>query len=67
MNQCNRCKLKYIGETKRKLKERFNDHRRTIDYEGKNQNPTSVTEQLRLLLYNPEQHQFAQKKTRHKN
>ena len=29
-------------------------------------NPTCVTEQLRLLLYKPEQHQFA-KKTRHKN
>ena len=26
-----------------------------------------ITEQLRLLLYNPEKHQFAKKKMRHKN
>ena len=29
--QCNRCNLQYIGETKRRLKDRFNEHRRTID------------------------------------
>ena len=29
--QCNRCDLQYIGETKRRLKDRFNEHRRTID------------------------------------
>ena len=28
---------------------------------------TCVTEQLRLLLYNPEQHQFTKKKTQHTN
>ena len=30
MIQCNRCNLQYIGETKRRLKDRFNEHRRTI-------------------------------------
>ena len=29
--QCNRCNLRYIGETKRRLKDRFNEHRRAID------------------------------------
>jgi len=27
MIQCNRCNLQYIGETKRRLKDRFNEHR----------------------------------------
>ena len=31
MIQCNRCNLQYIGETKRRLKDRFNEHRRAID------------------------------------
>ena len=32
MIQCNRCNLiQFIGETKRRLKDRFNEHRRTID------------------------------------
>ncbi|EDO36531.1 predicted protein [Nematostella vectensis] len=35
MIQCNRCNLQYIGETKRKLKERFNDHRRTVDSQSR--------------------------------
>ena len=34
MIQCNRCNLQYIGETKRRLKDRFNEHRRTIDPAG---------------------------------
>ena len=29
MIQCNRCNLQCIGETKRRLKDRFNEHRRT--------------------------------------
>ena len=29
--QCNRCNLQYIGETKRRLKDRFNEHRRAVD------------------------------------
>ena len=31
MIQCNRRNLQYIGETKRRLKDRFNEYRRTID------------------------------------
>ena len=27
MVQCTKCNLQYIGETKRRLKERFNEHR----------------------------------------
>ena len=35
MIQCQLCNLRYIGETKRRLKDRFNEHRRPI------LNPTS--------------------------
>ena len=28
--KCNRCNLQYIGETKRRLKDRLNEHHRTI-------------------------------------
>ena len=31
MVQCNRCHKQYIGETKRRLKDRFNEHRRPVD------------------------------------
>ena len=31
MVQCNRCNLQYIGETKRQLKDRFNEYRRAVD------------------------------------
>ena len=31
MFQCNRCNLQYVGETKRPLKDRFNEHRREVD------------------------------------
>ena len=31
MVQCNRCNLQYIGETKRRLKDRYNEHRRAVD------------------------------------
>ena len=30
MIQCQLCSLQYIGETKRRLKDRFNEHRRPI-------------------------------------
>ena len=30
MIQCTKCNLQYIGETKRRLKDRFNEHRRPI-------------------------------------
>ena len=44
MIQCNRCNLQYIGETKRRLKDRLNEHRRTIDNPNTKSKPTSVAE-----------------------
>ena len=40
MLQSNRCNLQYIGETKRRLKDRFNKHRRTIDNPNNKSKPT---------------------------
>ena len=31
MIQCSRCKVQYIGETKRQLSDRFGEHRRAIE------------------------------------
>ena len=42
--QCNRCNLQYIGETKQRLKERFNEHRRTIDNPNTKSKPTTAAE-----------------------
>ena len=44
MIQCNRCNLHYIGETKRRLKDRFNEHRRTIDNPNNKSKPTTAAE-----------------------
>ena len=44
MIQCNRCNLQYIGETKRRLKDRFNEHRRTIDNTNTKSKPTTAAE-----------------------
>jgi len=41
MIQCNRCNLQYIGETKRRLKDWFNEHRRTPNNKSK---PTTAAE-----------------------
>ena len=43
MIQCNRCHLQYIGETKRRLKDRFNEHRGTIDNPDTKSKPTTCT------------------------
>ena len=37
-------KLQYIGETKRRLKDRFNEHRRTIDNPNTKSKPTTAAE-----------------------
>ena len=37
--QCNCCNFQYIGETKRRLKDRFNEHRHSVD-----KKPTTVSE-----------------------
>ena len=47
MVQCNRCHLQYIGETKRRLKDRFNEHRRTVDKTNTKSTPTTVAEHFR--------------------
>ena len=43
MIQCTKCHLQYIGETKRRLKDRFNEHRRPI-INPSSYNPTAVSE-----------------------
>ena len=44
MVQCNCCNLQYIGETKRRLKDRFNEHRRAVDKTNIKSKPTTVSE-----------------------
>ena len=44
MIQCNRCHLQYIGEIKRRLKDRVNEHRRTLDNANTKSKPTTVAE-----------------------
>ena len=44
MIHCNRCNLQYIGETKRRLKDRFNEHCRTIDNPNTKSKPTTAAE-----------------------
>ena len=44
MIQCNRCNLQYIAETKRRLKDRFNEHRRKIDNPNNKSKPTTAAE-----------------------
>ena len=44
MIQCNRCNLQYIGETKRRLKDRFNEHCRIIDNPNTKSKPTTAAE-----------------------
>ena len=50
MIQCNLCNLQYIGETKRRLKDRFNEHRRTVDNSNNTYRPTTVSKHF---LSNP--------------
>ena len=42
MIQCKRCNLQYIGKTKRRLKDRFNEHRRTVDNSQSKSEPTGA-------------------------
>ena len=44
MVQCNRCHKQYIGETKRRLKDRFNENRRPVDKQTNSSKPTTVPE-----------------------
>ena len=44
MAQCDRCNLQCIGETKRRLKDRFDEHRRAVDKNNIKSKPTTVSE-----------------------
>ena len=44
MIQCNHCSKQCIGETKRRLKDRFNKHRRPVDNPSNISKPTTVSE-----------------------
>ena len=44
MIRCNYCHKQYIGETKRRLKDRFNEHRRPVDKQTNSSKPTTVSE-----------------------
>ena len=44
MVHCNRCHRQYIGETKRRLKDRFNEHRRPVDKQTNSCKPITVSE-----------------------
>ena len=44
MVQCNRWNLQYVGETKRRLKGRFNEHRRPVDKTNIKSKTTTVSE-----------------------
>ena len=44
MIQCRLCNLQYIGETKRRLKDRFNEHRRPVLNPTSNYISTAVSE-----------------------
>ena len=46
MIQCRLCNLQYIGETKRRLKDRFNEHRPPILNPSGSYIQTSVSEHL---------------------
>jgi len=44
MIQCKRCHKQYLGETKRRLKDHFNEHRRPVDKPTNISKPTTVSE-----------------------
>ena len=44
MIQCTLCNKQYIGETKRRLKDRFNEHRRPVDKTNTKSSPTTVSD-----------------------
>ncbi len=44
MTQCNRCNLQYKEETKRRLKDRFNEHRRTIHNLNSKSKPSTAAQ-----------------------
>ena len=56
MAQCNRCYLQFIGETKQRLKDRFNEHRCSVHKTNRliKSKPTTVPlEPIHLNLSTP--------------
>ena len=45
MVQCHLWNLQYLGETKQRLKDRFNEHRRAVDKTNIKSKPTVVSPQ----------------------
>ena len=52
MIQCHHCHKQYIGETKRRLKDRFNEHHRPVDKQTNSSKPTTVSEHFLCNNYN---------------
>ena len=50
MIQCNHRHKQYIGETKRRLKDRFNEHRRPVDKQTNSSKPTTVSEHFCVTI-----------------
>ena len=44
MIHCLRCNKQYIGETKKRLKDRFNEHRRPVDRSTPSSRSTAVSD-----------------------
>ena len=44
MIQCNHCAKQYIGDTKRRLEDRFNVHRRPVEKHTNSSKPTTISE-----------------------
>ena len=44
MVQCNRCNLQCIGETKERIKDRFNEHRRAVHKTNIKSKPSTVSQ-----------------------
>ena len=51
MDQYTRCNFQYIGETKCRLRDRFNEHRRAVDKPNIISKPTTVSEHFLTAYY----------------
>ena len=53
MIHCLSCNKQYIGETKRRLKDRFNEHRRPVERPTPSSRPTAVSDHLLSANHSP--------------
>jgi len=53
MIHCLRCNKQYIGETKRRLKDRFNEHRRPVDRPTPSSRATAVSDHFLSENHSP--------------